>query len=281
MVHSINFVIPGRLSNLIALNNYAKYTGYLSSLTSTNLSILYDLEGEMEVTFMWMVTEVDGEQIVLDVYLNVSINVSGGGERILYSRSATMYVDSESYDVYDEQNTYIGKFLFIGPVYAEEGDKINWKLVKRVIFDNIWISGSVEGSVIRVSHTDTLLGLQKSYSVDWVWTLTINFSSTRRDEFVESSLYLYDYDTGVAIRVDISDFIFRYLGIFEWGTPLYLSETNIDIGPPDIYYMYLRELMETLPLLLPPVIFTTLLLIIYFLRRRRRSVRIYVDNQGI
>lgn len=265
------------------MGSFAEYIGYMYTLTSTNLSLIYDYDEAnfLMILFKWEVVDVEESSIYIKTSIRVVLNDSNRPDYGYIINDSQIFVISKSnYDLYDLDNHYIGKFLLVGPVFVNDKDSINLPLYKDIVFGNVTVLDGILGSVVEISHLESEWGFQKIYTVRWRWSIMIKYTSDSTSIIDEISYYKYDYDTGIAVEIDISDFIFRYFGIFENTVPLTLINTNIHLGPSDIGYLYYKLILSYFVVSTPFILFVLAVVIIIILRRRKKKVFEYGTNKN-
>jgi len=261
---------------------YAKYMCKSSSVELTNFSSLGIDDGEATAIFYWECLSIEDNVARLNVTFlwsgNGTFKLVGAYDHVIgtgfkvFKWSKHVYVDLQKNILMSLNGTLIGPFLMWLPPRLEKGTTLEMYVNTDRWFECYNIN-DFNGEVVSDNRVvgKIVNGPQRSFVVEW----EINYKyivANRTKNSVYSSLYLYDWDTGVALSCSMElDPLLMIFGIREIGIQGLLpriSETNIDMGPRSFPIVSWLEIFLAVLF----TVFVATFAVIYYRRRKIRRL---------
>jgi len=228
--------------------SYAEYKFETRSVVFLNNTLLL-FRDRASVIYRWECIEFNGTI----AKLNVSITFSEKEKHVFLSTE--VYVNTVNRDVFLTNGTLVGKTRLWGPVAPEKGETI----------------------VLWYNPPDRVIGNVIDIEGGWSWTphgaqriFIVEGNGTIRGQTISLTI-LYDFDTGIMIEGSLYyEATLLALSIIDPGRagPMQLINTNIDLGPKEIWPEILNILLITMPI----IAFLMIFALVHHCRRKRRKI---------
>lgn len=225
---------------------YVEYECEATSMDFLNKTHIW-LDDETSATYRWECVDLNETMAKLDV------SISYEGETRHIHLSTYIYVNTADRDIFLPNGTLIGKTRLWAPSNPEKNDTV-------ILWD--CPPDKLVGTVIDVGGgwSATPQGAQTIFLVDG--------NGTVLGEDCFPTVY-YDLDTGVMIDDSLDyDATLLALGIRDSGGRMHISDTNIDLGPRELW----PEILNLLVIAAPITAFLIVFVMVYRRRRRKRQI---------